>query len=62
VIVRNVNRKPIIDSFSPEKTYEMDENSSASFEVSASDPDNNPAQEGKNGPSTRQVQARVTMH
>jgi hypothetical protein len=42
VIVRNVNRKPVIDSFSPEKNYEMDENSSATFEVSASDPDNNP--------------------
>ena len=42
VIVRNVNRKPIIDSSSPEKNYEMDENSSATFEISASDPDNNP--------------------
>jgi hypothetical protein len=42
VIVRNVNRKPIVDSFSPEKSFEMDENSSATLEVSASDPDNNP--------------------
>jgi hypothetical protein len=40
VIVRNVNRKPIIDTFSPDKKFEMDENSSATFEVSASDPDN----------------------
>jgi hypothetical protein len=42
VIVRNVNRKPVIDSFSPEKKVDMDENSSATFEISASDPDNNP--------------------
>jgi hypothetical protein len=40
LIVRNVNRKPVIDSFSPDKMFEMDENSSATFEVSASDPDN----------------------
>ena len=39
VIVRNTNRKPVIDSFNPEKKFEMDENSSATFEVSASDPD-----------------------
>jgi hypothetical protein len=26
--VRNVNRRPVIDSFSPEKKFEMDENSS----------------------------------
>jgi hypothetical protein len=40
LIVRNVNRKPAIDSFGPDKKFEMDENSSATFEVSASDPDN----------------------
>jgi len=40
LIVRNVNRKPIIDSFSPDSKFEMDENSSSTFEVSASDPDN----------------------
>jgi flagellar basal body-associated protein FliL len=40
LIVRNVNRKPLIDSFSPEKKSEMDENSSTTFEISASDPDN----------------------
>jgi hypothetical protein len=39
VIVRNTNRKPVIDSFNPEKKFEMDENTSAVFEVSASDPD-----------------------
>jgi hypothetical protein len=39
--VRNVNRKPVIDSSSPDKKFEMDENSSATFEISASDPDNN---------------------
>jgi hypothetical protein len=37
--VKNVNRKPIIDSFEPEKKIEMDENSSAPFTVTASDPD-----------------------
>jgi hypothetical protein len=40
LVVRNVNRKPVIDSFSPDKKFEMDENSSATFEFSAGDPDN----------------------
>jgi hypothetical protein len=37
--VMNVNRKPVIDSFEPEKKFVMDENSSATFTVTASDPD-----------------------
>ena len=39
LIVKNVNRKPVIDTFSPERKFTMDENSSAQFEVAASDPD-----------------------
>ena len=39
VIVQNVNRPPVIDEFSPEKKCSMDENSSATFTVTASDPD-----------------------
>jgi len=39
LIVKNVNRKPVIDSFEPEKKFTMDENSSATFTVTASDPD-----------------------
>jgi hypothetical protein len=39
LIVKNVDRKPVIDSFDPEKKFEMDENSSATFTVNASDPD-----------------------
>jgi hypothetical protein len=39
VIVRNVNRNPVIDSFNPASIFQMDENSSQTFEVSATDPD-----------------------
>jgi hypothetical protein len=39
LIVRNVNRKPVIDSFDPDKNFAMDENSSATFVVTTSDPD-----------------------
>jgi len=39
LIVKNTNRKPLIDTFEPEKKYMMDENSSAIFTVGASDPD-----------------------
>ena len=39
LIVKNVNRNPVIISFEPEKTMEMDENSSVTFTVTASDPD-----------------------
>lgn len=39
VIVKNVNRRPIIDTFNPESAVVMDENSSTVFDVSASDPD-----------------------
>ena len=39
LIVKNVNRKPIIDSYEPEKDFKMDENRSATFSVKAHDPD-----------------------
>jgi len=39
LVVKNVNRKPIIDSYEPEKDFTMDENSSATFSVKAHDPD-----------------------
>lgn len=39
LIVKNVNRRPIIDTFAPDSSVVMDENSSTVFEVSASDPD-----------------------
>lgn len=42
LIVKNVNRKPVIDSSAPENRYTMDENSSKVFDVSASDPDGDP--------------------
>jgi len=42
LIVMNVNRNPIIDSVEPQQMYEMDENSTSRFNITAYDPDGDP--------------------